>query len=257
VIRPRIIPCLLIADGRLVKTVEFRGPVYVGDPGNTVSIFSALGADEIFLLDIGAARQARAPDMPMLRKIAAQSIVPLGYGGGVRTLDHVRQVLEAGFEKVILSTIAGEDPGVIERAAALVGSQAVTVSIDFRRDHAGARRVYLRGGSEASQFEPIGYAREVERHGAGEILLYSIERDGMMDGYDLEVTRAVAEAVRIPVIACGGAGRREHLQEAVTLGGATAAAAGSIFVFQGRNRSVLVNYLTATQRKELFARGIA
>jgi imidazole glycerol-phosphate synthase subunit HisF len=253
VIDPRIIPCLLLADGRLVKTRRFREPSYVGDPINTINIFSALGADEILLLDIGATRQGHGPDPGYLAKLAEESSVPVGYGGGIRTLEEVREVLAAGVEKVVLGTIAGEDPGFIERAASLAGSQAVVVSIDVASDAGGHPRVWLRNGTHMLDREPAEYASDVEHRGAGEILVYSIERDGMMAGYDMGLTRSIAGAVGIPVIACGGAGRREDLREVTVGAGATAAAAGSIFVFQGANRSVLVNYFTRPQRASFFA----
>lgn len=241
-IRPRVIPCLLLADRRLVKTVRFRNPTYVGDPVNIVNIFSALGADEILLLDIQATRQGSEPDIGQLAKLAEETMVPLGYGGGIRTLDHVRAVLNAGVEKVVLSTIAGEDPGFIERAAGLAGSQAVVVSVDVARDDEARRRVWLRNGTHMTGRDPVEAAQEAERRGAGEILIHSVDRDGTMAGYDLELTGDVASAVGIPVIACGGAGERDHLRAAVRKGGASAAAAGSIFVFQGPSRNVLVNY---------------
>lgn len=242
-LRPRVIPCLLLSDQRLVKTRHFRDPVYVGDPVNIVNIFSALGADEILLLDIQATRLGRAPDITAIAEIAEESMVPLGYGGGVRTLDHVRAVLGAGCEKVVLGTIAGEDPGFVERCAALAGSQAVVVSIDVARDEAGERRSWLRNGTARTDTTPLAAAREAERRGAGELLVHSIDRDGVMEGYDLDFIAEVAAAVSIPVIACGGAGRREHLRAAVREAGASAAAAGSLFVFQGLSRNVLVNYL--------------
>jgi cyclase len=242
VLRPRVIPCLLLANGRLVKTVRFRDATYVGDPINIVNIFSTLGADEILLLDIEATRYGREPDIGQIAKLGEETMVPLGYGGGIRTLDHVRAVLNAGVEKVVISTIAGEDPGFVERAAGLAGSQAIVVSVDVARDDDGRRRVWIRNGTCMTGRDPVAAAQEAERHGAGEILIYSIDCDGTMTGYDLTLVAEVAEAVGIPVIACGGAGKRDHLRAAVREGGASAAAAGSIFVFQGCNRSVVVNY---------------
>jgi imidazole glycerol-phosphate synthase subunit HisF len=242
VLRPRVIPCLLLANGRLVKTVRFRDPAYVGDPVNIVNIFSALVADEILLLDIEATRQGRAPDIGQIAKLAEETMVPLGYGGGIRTLDHVRAVLNAGVEKVVLNTIAGEDPGFIERAAGLAGSQAVVVSIDVARDEQGRQRAWLRNGTCVTGHTPVEAAREAESRGAGEILIHAIDCDGTMAGYDLALIAEIAGAVRIPVIACGGAGERDHLRAAIREGGASAAAAGSIFVFQGPSRNVLVNY---------------
>jgi imidazole glycerol-phosphate synthase subunit HisF len=247
VLRPRVIPCLLLADGRLVKTVRFRNPTYVGDPVNIVNIFSALGADEILLLDIEATRQGRAPDIGQIAKLAEETMVPLGYGGGIRTLDHVRAVLNAGVEKVVLNTIAGEDPGFVEHAAGLAGSQAVVVSIDVARDEQDRQRVWLRNGSCITERTPVEAAQEAESRGAGEILIHSIDCDGTMAGYNLALVAEVAAAVHIPVIACGGAGERDHLRAAVREGGASAAAAGSIFVFQGPSRNVLVNYFGSVE----------
>jgi cyclase len=193
------------------------------------------------------------PDPVYLAQLTEESSVPLGYGGGIRSLDHVRAVLSAGVEKVVLGTAAGEDPTFIERAAALAGSQAVVVSIDVARDGQGRPHVLLRNGTRMIERDPAAYAREVERRGAGEIIVHSIDRDGTMTGYDLELIRAVAAEVGVPVIACGGAAGRADLREVVTRTGAAAAAAGSIFVFQGRNRSVLVNYFTRQQREGFFA----
>lgn len=251
-IEPRIIPCLLVAARRLVKTVRFREPRYVGDPVNIINIFSTLAADEIFLLDIDATRERRGPDVALLAEYAEETMAPLGYGGGVRTVEDVQHVLAAGAEKVVVSTVAGEEPAFIDRAAALAGSQAIVVSIDVSRGAGDRPDVFVRNGTRALGRDPIEYAREMERRGAGEILLHSIERDGMMAGYDLDLIRAVAAAVRVPVIACGGAGERADLAEAAKAG-ASAVAAGSIFVFQGRNRSVVVNYPTRERRRALFA----
>lgn len=225
-----------------MKTVRFRDPTYVGDPVNIVNIFSALGADEILLLDIQATRQGSEPDIDQLADLADETMVPLGYGGGIRTLDHVRAVLGVGVEKVVLSTIAAEDPAFVERAASLAGSQAVVVSVDVARDEVGRQRVWLRNGTRITDRSVVEAAQEAERRGAGEIMIHSIDRDGTMAGYDLDLIAEVAGAVGIPVIACGGAGDRDHLRAAVRKGGASAAAAGSIFVFRGPSRNVLVNY---------------
>jgi imidazole glycerol-phosphate synthase subunit HisF len=243
----------LLADRRLVKTVRFAQPVYVGDPVNTLNIFSALGADEILLLDIMASRHGRAPDLNYLAQLAEESSVPLGYGGGIRSLADVRSVLAAGFEKVVLNTSASAEPDLVERAAHLAGSQAVVVSVDVKTDGTGNSTAWVRNATRSTGRQPAAYAHEMEQRGAGEILLYSVDRDGTMLGYDLALTGAVSQAVQVPVIACGGAGNRTHLREAVTVGGASAAAAGSLFVFQGPSRNVLVNYLTRPQRDCLFA----
>jgi cyclase len=168
--------------------------------------------------------------------------MPLAYGGGVRSMEDVRRLLSIGIEKVILNTAAVEQPGLIRLAADYAGSQAVVVSIDVRQVRRGRQEVFTRAGSKATGLDPVDHAREAERLGAGELLVTSIERDGSMRGYDLELTRRVADAVGIPVVACGGAGKLHDLAEVIRAGGASAAAAGSLFVFHGPLRAVLISY---------------
>lgn len=239
---PRFIPCLLMLDGRLVKTKRFADPDYIGDPVNTVNIFSGLRADEIILLDIGASTQGREPDYRVIAEAARYTTVPFGYGGGIRTADHVRKVLAAGCEKVVLNTIVGESMEFIGEIAHLAGSQAVMVSIDVRRDADGVARAYTRRGTKSTGLDAVTFARRAADAGAGEILLYNIDRDGMWNGYDDALVRSVVDAVHVPVVACGGANSRGDLVRVVKEGHAQAAAAGSIFVYQNRGKGVLVNY---------------
>lgn len=220
--RPRFIPCLLLKDGGLVKTVRFSQPAYVGDPINAVKIFNTKQADELFLLDIAC----KTPDLPLLRDISGEAFMPLAYGGGLRSVDDVRAVLAAGFEKVVLR------PGpLIRPAAELAGSQSIVVSVD------------VKGGQVRDLgTDPAACAREVQDQGAGEILIQSVDRDGTMSGYDLDLIRRVSQAVRVPVVALGGASSVKDLDDAIRVGGASAAAAGSLFVFHGKHRAVLINY---------------
>ena len=243
----------MLADGRLVKTRRFRAPSYVGDPINTINIFSALGADEILLLDINATRQGHGPDPAYLAKLAEESSVPLGYGGGIRTLEQVREVLAAGVEKVVLGTIAGEDPGFIERAAALAGSQAVVVSIDVAPDPRAHPRVWLRNGTHMLDRDPAEYAQRSRaprrRRNPGLFDRARRHDGGLRSGADPQhrgCGRHSGDRLRRRRTARGSARGDDR-------GGATAAAAGSIFVFQGANRSVLVNYFTRPQRASFFA----
>jgi cyclase len=250
-LEPRFIPTLLLADGSLVKTVKFKKPNYVGDPINIVNIFSTLEADEVLVLDIEAATRRRGPDFALLRRIANEAQVPFGYGGGIGTIDDVRAVLAVGAEKVVLNTAAIENPELITAAANLAGSQAIVASIDvITRD--GKQRVAARSGTVVTEVDPVTHALRVQDLGAGEILLMSIDREGTFSGYDLDLIRKVSSAVKIPVIACGGAGTRNDLHRAIVEGGASAAAAGSIFVYQKANRSVVVNYPTQDELKGYF-----
>lgn len=250
-LEPRFIPTLLLAHESLVKTVRFKNANYVGDPINIVNIFSTLEADEVMLLDIEATAQHRGPDFALLRRIANEAQIPFGYGGGIGTLDDVRAVLAAGAEKVVLNTAAIENPGLITAAAGLAGSQAIVASIDVTT-RGGRQLVAARSGTVVTDVGPVAHALRVQELGAGEILLVSIDREGTFEGYDLDLIRKVSSTVRIPVVACGGAGSRDDLRRAIVEGGASAAAAGSIFVYQKANRSVVVNYPTQDELKGYF-----
>lgn len=239
---PRVIPCLLYSDRGLVKTRCYRDPVYIGDPVNTARIFNDSGADELILLDIRATIEGRPPRLDMISQVASECFMPLTYGGGIRTPDQVRAILNSGVEKVAINTGAIEDPSLIERCAARFGRQAIVASIDVSRAHAGGPQVFARGGTRPTGLHPVELAGRAESLGAGEILLGSIDCDGTMQGYDVDVIRSVAESVDVPVIACGGAGGLHDFRRAVTEGGASAVAAGSLFVFYGRHRAVLIGY---------------
>jgi cyclase len=251
-LEPRFIPLLLLARGSLVKTVRFRNPSYVGDPINIVNIFSSLEADEVMVVDIEAARAGRGPDFALLKQIANEAQVPFGYGGGISSVENVREVLAAGAEKIIISSAAVENPRLITAAASLAGSQAIVVSLDVKTDDKGLARITSRSGTVMTDIDPVDHALRLQDLGAGEILLMSVDRDGTFSGYDLDLIRKVSDAVTIPVIACGGAGRRSDLRRAIVEGGASAAAAGSIFVYQKANRSVVVNYPSQAELKGFF-----
>lgn len=238
----RIIPCLLLRDSGFVKTRAFRNPVYLGDCFNTVRLFSEKEADELLILDIGATPSNRAPNFELLRELAGECFMPVAYGGGLRTLDEMRRILRSGFEKVSLNTAAHRTPEVVEAAAREFGSQAVIVSLDVRRKLFGRYEVYVNGGREATGIDPVSAARRAADLGAGEVLLNSIDRDGSMEGYDLDLVRTVADSIAIPLVACGGAGSLGDLRRALHEGGASAVAAGSLFVFVGKHRAVLITY---------------
>jgi len=237
----RVIPCLLLQGDGLVKTVRFRQPKYIGDPMNAVKLFNDLEVDELILLDITATLEGRAPDFERVRSIASECFMPICYGGGVHKAEHAGRLFGLGVEKVALNTAAAENPALVTELANRFGSQSIVVAMDVRRDWRGRPRVFIRCGSKNTGCDPVSYALEAERGGAGEIFLNSIDRDGTMSGFDLELLRDVTGAVTIPVIACGGAGSLDDLGQAVRAD-ASAVAAGSLFVFSGTNRAVLINY---------------
>jgi cyclase len=239
---PRIIPCLLLRGSGFVKTRRFRNPVYLGDCFNTVRLFNEKEADELLILDIDATPEKRAPRFDFLRDLASECFMPLAYGGGVAAIADMRRLFSIGIEKVAINTAAVLQPELIRQAAAEFGSQSVIVAIDVRRQLWSGNRVAVRCGRQVTTLDPVAAATRAEELGAGEILLTSVDRDGMMTGYDLDTLRRVTSAVSIPVIACGGAGSVADLRSALTVGGAAAAAAGSLFVFNGPHRAVLFSY---------------
>jgi len=238
---PRIIPCLLLDGGRLIKTVRFKKPKYIGDPFNAVRILNEKEVDELVFLDIGARRTGRVPDIDMIRRIASECFMPLAYGGGIRTLEQIRAVLGCGAEKVVINTAAIETPALIEQSAREFGSQSVVVSIDVKRTLFGGARVMNGRSHKLLSIEPASHAREMVRRGAGEIFLNDVDRDGTRAGYDLDLIRTISTAVDVPTIACGGAGTVADLGAAIAAG-ASAAAAGSLFTLFGKHRAVLITY---------------
>ena len=253
--RPRVIPCLLLRNTGLVKTTRFRDAKYLGDPRNVVKIFNEKEADELCLLDITATLEGRGPRLDLLREISSECFMPLGYGGGITSLEQVKAIIGVGVEKVVINSAAVATPNLIEEAARTAGSSSVVVSIDARRGSWPARGygVYTHSGTRRAGLHPADLARRAESGGAGEILVNSIDRDGTMEGYDLELVRSIVDAVKIPVIACGGAASIADLFGVVRTAGASAAAAGSLFVFQGRHRAVLISYPPGAQLDAGFA----
>jgi cyclase len=238
----RIIPVLLVKGERLVKGVEFKDHRYCGDVMNAIRIFSGKEADELILLDIDATPQNRTISESLIRRVSRECMMPFTAGGGIRTVEDAKKLFGAGTEKVALNTAACSDLKIVSEIAGKYGSQSVVVSLDVRRQSDGSYKVFSRAGQRPfSENDPVAVARKIEDAGAGEILLNSIDRDGSMSGYDLELIEQVSESVGLPVIALGGAGNYGHLKEAFSAG-ASAAAAGSMFVFHTRRRAVLINY---------------
>lgn len=245
--RARVIPCLLLRGHGLVKTRRFKDPVYVGDPVNAVRIFSEKEVDELVVLDIDASREGREPNYELIAEIAGECFMPVAYGGGIRTLDQVRKLIRSGVEKVVVNSAALESTEVITAAAEVFGSQAVVAAIDVRKPLLGGYKVVGKSATVEAKVKLDEHVRRVVAAGAGEIFLNSVDRDGTMAGYDLELVRTVAQVVDVPVVASGGAGTVEHLRQAVHDAGASAVAAGSMFVFHGKHRAVLINYPTRAE----------
>ena len=248
----RIIPCLLLKGEGLVKTVKFKDPKYVGDPINAVKIFNDKEVDELIFLDIEATVEGRRPPIKLISEISSECFMPLSYGGGLRDLDDLKTIFNAGVEKVIINSYAIENPNFISEASELYGSQSIVVAIDVKRSSKGKYEIFSRGGRKKTNLDPVEHAMKMETLGAGEIFLNSIDRDGTMKGYDIGLIKEVAESVSIPVVACGGAGRIEHFVEAVKKGGASAVAAGSMFVFHGKHRAVLTTYPSVEELGKAF-----
>lgn len=241
-LRTRVIPSLLLRGESLVKTIRFGKFVYVGDPCNTLRIFNELEVDELLILDITASSDGREPNLKLLADIANECFMPLGYGGGVRTLDHAKSIFSIGFEKIAINSHAVEHPELIEDIARVYGSQAVIISIDVKAGLWRGETVRTSNGRRDTGLDPVAWAKEAEARGAGEILLTSIDREGTWSGFDLDLISRVSAAVSIPVIAHGGAGSLADIGKAVNVGHASAVALGSMVVFQKKGMGVLVNF---------------
>jgi cyclase len=246
--RIRVIPTLLIQNGGLVKSIKFKDHSYVGDPINAVKIFNEKEVDEIFILDISATSEQRPPNLSFIKEITSEAFVPLGYGGGITTLDEIKRIIGAGVEKIVLNTIAYENINLVSEGARYVGSQSMVVSMDVKRNLWGKYSVFVRNGTKNTNLDPVAYARKIEKAGAGEILLNSIERDGTFEGYDIKLVEQISSSVSVPVVAIGGASSLSDFLEAAQAG-ASAVSAGSMFVFQKPLRAVLISYPTQQELK--------
>lgn len=250
---PRVLPCLLLKGEGLVKTTQFKNPRYVGDPRNAVRIFNEKEVDELILLDIAATVEGGNPRFELIREIVSEAFMPVAYGGGIRTVSDARKIFACGVEKIVLGKQAYGDPDFVKELARLFGSQSVVVCMDVKKGFFGSYELRVGGGRKRTGLDPVTFARRMEVLGAGEILVNSIDRDGVMGGYDIDLIRSVSKSINIPVVACGGAGKLEDFRSAVNEGGASAVAAGSLFVFQGRHRAVLISYASAEELKKTFA----
>ena len=240
--KPRIIPVLLLKDKYLVKSKCFKDFRYIGDPINAMRIFNDLKADELVFLDIVASKENRLISLDFVREVGEEANMPFSVGGGIRTIKDIKEIINAGAERVIIGSYAVGNPDFIREAADCFGSSTVAVCVDVKKKMFGKEQVWTFNGTKASGIDPVLFAQMMEKYGAGEIIIQSIERDGCMDGYDIELIKRVSNAVTIPVVALGGAGNLDDLKQAFHKGNASGVAAGSLFVYHGSNHGVLINY---------------
>jgi len=239
--RIRVIPVLLLHKGGLIKSRKFKDYKYVGDPINAVKIFNEKEIDEIVVLDIDATKEGRGPNMKQVQEIAGEVFIPLAYGGGISTVDHVKQLFYLGVEKVVFNNQAIHNINLITECAKLVGSQSIVASIDVKKNIFGKYRVYGMNGDENTSKDPVFFAKELQSAGAGEIFLNSIDLDGTYSGYDYKLINLLSSNLSVPLVACGGASQTDDFYTAVK-SGASAVAAGSMFVFQRPHNAVLISY---------------
>jgi len=255
-LRPRIIPCLLIQNGGLVKTKMFRSPRYVGDPLNTVRIFNEKQVDELIVLDIDATARQLEPNYPLIASLAAECRMPLCYGGGVKTVDQIERIISLGVEKVSLGSAVANDPSLIAKASQRVGRQSIVAVIDVRKTgFLGTYEVFTHNGTKRVGLNPVDLAKQFAESGAGEILLNSIDRDGTLKGYDISLIDSVRSAVQMPMTVVGGAGSVDDLRILFNRYGLIGAAAGSLFVFKGKYQAVLIQYPQSDVKDSLASSG--
>jgi len=251
-LKTRVIPCLLLRNGGLVKTFQFDKPKYVGDPINAVRIFNEKEVDEIVILDITATPEKREPNFELIKDLASQAFMPLAYGGGITTIQQIEKLFSIGIEKVVLDTIVSTNPNLIKQASDIAGSSSVVVCMDVKSKLFGKPTVFNHAGKVDTKQDPVQFAQKMQELGAGELIFNSIDRDGMQKGYDLAMIEKIAKAIDIPLVALGGAATLDDFRKAVDHG-ASAVAAGSMFVFHGKHKAVLITYPEYKKLESLFA----
>lgn len=251
-LRPRIIPCLLVHDGGLVKTLRFKDPKYIGDPINAIKIFNEKEADELIVLDIDATIKGREPDFRLISQFAAECRMPLCYGGGIKTVEQAKRIIRLGVEKIAISSAALENPKLISAIADEVGSQSVVVILDVKVSRSAKNHeVWIHNGKNNTGKSVAVMAKEAASLGAGEIVVNSIDSDGLMKGYDLVLARKIRGLTRLPMTMLGGAGSLDDISELISACGVVGASAGSLFVFKGPYRAVLINYPAQATKDKL------
>lgn len=251
-LRPRIIPSLLIHDNGLVKTVNFKNPKYVGDPINAVKIFNEKAVDELAVFDIDASILGKEPNYSLIERLASQSMMPLCYGGGVKTVEQAQRIFSLGIEKIALSSAVLQNPKLITEISDRVGAQSVIVVLDVKKKLLGGYEVYTHNGKKATGINPFKFVEEAQKLGAGEIVINSIDKDGVMKGYDLDLIAKIREKISLPMTVLGGAGSLDDIEKVIDQHGVIGVAAGSLFVFRGPYKAVLINYPTQLEKNRIF-----
>jgi len=252
-LRSRIIPCLLVHKKGLVKTVAFKEPKYVGDPINAVKIFNEKEVDELIVLDIDASVEGRPPDFDLIRNIAIECRMPFCYGGGIRTVEVAKKIIHLGAEKVALSSAAIADPGILQKIGKSVGVQSVVVVLDVKKvNSSNEYEIFVNNGRSATGIRLTDFVAKIDNIGVGEIVINSIDRDGKMEGYDLALIDIVRQITDIPVTVLGGAGKVEDIKSVISKYKVIGVAAGSLFVFKGKFRAVLINYPNSAEKKTIY-----
>jgi cyclase len=251
-LKPRIIPCLLIRDNGLVKTVNFSNEKYVGDPINAVKIFNEKLVDELMIIDIDATVKNQDPNFDLIKKIAAESQMPISYTGGIKNVEQVKKIIGYGVEKVGISSSAILNPDLISHASNEVGSQSVVVILDVKRKLLGGYQVYTHNGTKDTSYKLKNLVENLSNRGAGELIINSIDNDGIMGGYDINIIKSIKDNVSIPITLIGGAGSIEHIKQLVDEFHIVGAAAGSMFVFQGKYKAVLISYPNQKDKNYIF-----
>lgn len=249
---PRVIPVLLLRNKGLVKTLKFKEHKYIGDPINAVKILNEKEVDELCFLDIDASKDNREPSYDYLKEIASECFMPLSYGGAVSSLDQIRRLIQSGIEKIVINTQALEDPAFVKAATQSFGSSTIVGAIDIKKNFWGNYHVYSHVKRTTLPIEPIAHAEALQELGVGEIFVNNVDHDGMMDGYDWDVISKITRAIDIPLIACGGCSSIDDINRVINEGGASAAAAGSFFVFHGKHKAVLITYPEYATLKKIF-----
>ncbi len=251
-LRPRIIPSLLIQDNGLVKTVNFKNPKYVGDPINAVKIFNEKAVDELAIFDIDATVLGKEPNYSLIERLASQSMMPLCYGGGVKTVEQAQRIFSLGIEKIALSSAVLQNPKLITKISDRVGAQSVIVVLDVKKKLLGGYEIYTHNGKKGTGINPFKFVEEAQKLGAGEIVINSIDKDGVMKGYDMDLIAKIREKITLPMTVLGGAGSLQDIEKVIDVHGVIGVAAGSLFVFKGPYKAVLINYPTQVEKNKIF-----
>ncbi len=255
-LRPRIIPCLLIKDNGLVKSMQFKNHKYIGDPINTVKIFNEKEVDEIIIIDIDATTQNREPDYKLIESLAAECRMPLCYGGGVKTVEQAQKIFTLGVEKISISSEAISNPNLLTEIGSRVGSQSIVVVMDVKKSKSSNYEIWTHNGTKNTGKDPIAFAKEVERLGAGEVVVNSIDEDGMMKGYDMDLIDSIRDAINLPLTVLGGAGTLKDIGNLISKHKVIGAAAGSLFVYKGVFKAVLINYPKPSEKLAILAQNL-